>query len=100
MKKPAIAIAIGAELGVAPRAEWASNGDTIVAEWHEDIGQALQVPFAAYDSKPDHMRAMLASQGVAWDPTRHQSLITPPPIGGNLMVAAYADLLAALRRRP
>lgn len=94
MSKPDVARAIAAKLGVALPASFKSTGDTITADWHRAVGAVMGIPYTA--NKPDHMKALLASVGVTWDPARHESHKDPLPEGDNIMLAAYQDLLDAL----
>jgi hypothetical protein len=98
VNKPDVAIAVARELGIQPQDSWVSNGETITGDGHRAVGSAMGVTYIS--DKPAHMRALLASVGVAWNPSRHESLQDPLPEGDNIMKAAYEDLLEALRRRP
>jgi hypothetical protein len=95
VNKPDTAIAVARESNIQSEDSWISNGETITGDWHRAVGSAMGVDYVS--DKPAHMKALLTSLGVDWNPSRHESRQDPLPQGDNLMKAAYEDLLDALR---
>lgn len=77
---------------------WMSTEGTVLRDWLEAIGEALDVPYAG--QKVLMMQHLVEAVGQEWDPATCASTLTESGGGGNIAKPAFERLLAGLSQDP